>query len=142
MIGASQCIGIVILGLTAIWGFLFVYPKSPVKKYWWSALGKLTIMTPPQTPGYKSTVNNELISVWVDLTSWSGIMVEKIVIIIGREKTPSFDWTSHEVMGREHKFLDFKRPSWLGTGEYEAKLIAYTPEGYSKSEKFILEVTV
>lgn len=139
MIGASQCIGIAILVLTAIFGFLFVNKMSPVRKYWWSASGKLAIMT-LQTPGYKAKANSEYISVWVELTSWSGIMVDRIIIKIGRKRITSFDWTSHEVKAREHKFLDFKRPAWLGVGEYEAKVIAFTPEGYSKSKKFMLEV--
>lgn len=141
MIGASQHIGIAILVLTAIWGFLFVNPMSPAKKYWWSVSGKLAIMT-LQTLGYKAKVDSEYISVWVELRPQSSIMVDKIVIKIGRERITSSDWKSHEVAEREHKFLDFKRPDWLGVGEHEAKLIAYTPEGYSKSRKFILEVTV
>ena len=140
MIGASQCVGIAILVLTAIGGFLFVNPMSPVKKYWWSASGKLVISS-LQTPGYKAKVDSEYISVWVELTSWSGILVEKIVIKIGQKKIASFDWKSHDVITREHKFLDFKRPDWLGVGGHEAKLIAYTPEGYSKSSKFLLDVT-
>jgi hypothetical protein len=139
MIGTSQYIGIAILVLAVIWGFLFVNPKSPVKKHWWSASEKLMIMT-LQTPGYKATVNSGYISVWIDLTSHSGIMVDRIVMKIGWERITSFDWKSHEVMAREHKFLDFERPNWLSAGEHEAKLIAYTPEGYSKSGKFILEV--
>lgn len=138
MIGTSQYIGIAILTLAIIWGLLFVNPKSPMKKCWWSASEKLMIIT-IQTPGYKVTVSNEYISVWVDLTSRSGIMVDRIAIKIGREEITSFDWNPHEVMIREHKFLDFKRPNWLSTGEYEAQLIAYTPEGYSKSGKFIFE---
>ncbi|MFH1775367.1 MAG: hypothetical protein ABH839_01730 [Chloroflexota bacterium] len=139
MIGVSQCIGIAILVLTAIWGFLFVNPMSPVKKYWWSASGKLAIMT-QQTPGYEPRANSEYISVWVELTSWSGIMVDRIVIKIGQKRISSFDWNSHEVIAREHKFLDFGRPDWLCSGEYRVKLIAYTTEGYSKSRKFILKV--
>jgi len=141
MIGASQCIGIAILALTAIWGFLFVNPISPVKKYWWSASGKLTFII-TQEPGYRATANNEYISVWIELVSWSGIMVDRIILKIGRKRIPSFDWRPHEVLAREHKFREFKRPDWLDMGVYKAHLIAYTPEGYSKSRKFMLEVTV
>jgi hypothetical protein len=141
MIGTSQCIGITILVLTAIFGFLFVNPKSPVKKYWWSAHGILAIRT-LQEPGYRAKDNIEYISVWVDLVSWSGIIVSKIDVKTGRERITSLDWKSHEVIGSEHKFLDFKKPVWLGMGEHEAQLIAYTPEGLSKSRKFVIEVTV
>ncbi|HUV51597.1 MAG TPA: hypothetical protein VMW64_00805 [Dehalococcoidia bacterium] len=135
---ASLCVGIVMLMLATIWGFLFLCPKSPVKKYWWSIPDKLMFVIPKE-PGYKATVHSEYVSVWVDLTSQSGIMVDRIAIKIGRKRIYSFEWKSHEVAAHEHKFLDFKRPDWLGTGKYEAKLIAYTTEGYSQSRKFILE---
>ena len=138
---ASLCVGTVMLMLAAIWWFLFLNPKSPVKKYWWSIPDKLMFVVSKEL-GYKAKVNSEYISCWIDLTSQSGIKVDKIVLkITQKERIPSFEWKSHEVVAREHKFLDFKRPDWLGVGEYEAKLIAYTPEGYSKSRKFILEVT-
>ncbi len=97
----------------------------------------------PQELGYEPTVSKENISVWVDLATHSVIMVNKIGLkITQKEGIPSFEWKPHKVGEREHKRLDFKRPDWLGMGKYEARLIAYTPEGISKSEKFILEVTV
>ena len=141
MIGISQCTGLAILVLTIIWGFLFVNPISPVKKIWWSASGKLAIMI-VQEAGYRAKVNSEYISVWIELVSWSGIMVDRIVLKIGHKRITLSDWKPHEVMAREHKFHDFERPDWLDVGKYEAQLIAYTPEGYSKSRKFRLEVTV
>jgi len=94
----------------------------------------------PQELGYKPTVRGELITVWVDLTPRSSIIVDRIALKIGRRRIYSFEWKSHEVVAHEHKFLDFKKPDWLGTGKYEAKLIAYTPEGYSKSEQFTFTV--
>lgn len=141
--GASQyTVAILLFVLAAIWWFLFLNPKSPVKKCWWSIPDKLMFVI-PQELGYKPTVNKEIISVWVNITAPSGIMVNKIDLkITQKEGIPSFEWKSHEVIAREHKYLDFKRPSWLSTGEYKAKLIAYTPEGYSKSGEFILEVTI
>jgi hypothetical protein len=139
MIGTSQYIGIAFLVLGAIWWFLFLNPKSPVKKYWWSIPDKLMFVI-PQEPGYKASVNSECISVWVDLTSRSGITVDRIVLKIGRkEGIPSFEWNPHEIIIKKHKFLDFKRPDWLAVGKYEARLIAYTSEGYSKSGKFTFE---
>jgi len=36
MIGVSQWVGIALLSLAVVWGFLFVNPKSPVRKIWWS----------------------------------------------------------------------------------------------------------
>jgi hypothetical protein len=149
---ASIEVGIALLILATIWWFLFWNPKSPVKRYW-SLSDKLMFVIPIDRVykstvrgeyiselAYKPTVSKEIISVWVDLRSQSSYLVEKIVLKIGRRGIRSFEWSSHEVLAHEHKFLDFKRPGWLRAGEYEAKLIAYTPEGYSKSRKFILEV--
>ena len=140
MIGTSQYIGIALFVIAAIWWYLFLYSKSPVKKYWWAIPDKIMFLVSEEL-GYKPTVSKENISVWVDLTSYSGIMVNRIVLKIRqKESIPSFEWNSHKVMTREHKFLNFKRPGWLSVGEYESELIAYTPEGYSKSRKFTLEV--
>ncbi len=136
---ASLFVGIVMLILATIWGFLFLCPKSPVKRYWWSIPDKLMFRT-PQEPIYKATVSSEIVSVWVDLASPSSIMVDRIVLKIGRKKgILSFEWNPH-VITTEHKFLDFKRPDWLDVGKHGARLIAYTPDGYSKSGKFVLEV--
>jgi len=133
-------VGLAFFVLAFIWTCLFVLPFSPVKRYWWSVPDKLVIMT-LQKPGYKAKANSEYITVPAELRPRSSIMVDRIVIKIGRERVTSFDCKSHKVVARELKFLDFERPDWLGVGEHEAQLIAYTPEGYSKSEKFILEVT-
>jgi hypothetical protein len=140
MPGPHKYVGLALFVLAFIWAYLFVSPFSPVKRYWWSVSDKLVIMT-LQTPGYKAKVTSEYITVWVELRPRSSIMVDRIVIKIGRERITSFDWKSHEVAAREYKFVDFERPNWLGVGEHETRLIAYTPEGYSKSGKFILEVT-
>lgn len=124
-----------------IWACLFALPFSPVKRCWWSAADKLVIMT-LQHAGYNPRASSKYISVWVELRPRSSIMVDRIVLKIGREKVTSFDWESHDVSSVEHKFVDFERPDWLHVGEHEAKLIACTPEGYSKSNKFVVEVDV
>jgi hypothetical protein len=136
---ACLYVGIPMLVLAAIWGFLFLCPKSPVKKHLWAIPDKL-MFTTPQELGYEPKVKTECISVWVDLTSLSGIMVDMIALKIRwRKGIPSFEWNSH-VLNKERKYLDFKRPDYLNAGKYKARLIAYTPEGYSKSREFILEV--
>jgi hypothetical protein len=141
MAEASLCVGIALLTLAAIWCFLFLYSKSPVKKYWWSIPDKLMVVT-LQIPGYKAKVNDKNISVWIDLTSSSGIMVDRIDLKIERKRgIPSFEWNPQAIR-KKYKFLDFQRPDWLRAGKYKAKLIAYTPEGYSKSGEFMLEVDV
>lgn len=142
MITVSQQLGIGLILVSFVLLFLFAYPKSPVRKYWWSISSKLMFAI-PQELGYEPTVSKENISVWVDLSTHSVMMVNKIELkITQKEGIPSFEWKSHKVGGREHKRLDFKRPDWLGVGKYEAKLIAYTPDGFSKSDKFILDVAV
>ena len=135
-----QYIGIAFFVLAFIWAYLFVLPFSPIKRYWWSASDKLVIMT-IEEPGYKAKANSEYITVWAELRPRSSIIVDRIDIKIGRKRCTSFDWKSHTVASSEHKFVDFERPDWLCAGEHEAKLIAYTPEGYSKSGKFVVEVT-
>lgn len=136
---ASLYVGMAMLMLAIVWGFLFLHPKSPVKKYWWSIPDKL-MFTMPQELGYQATVNNEIITAWVDLTSPSGIMVDRIVLKIERkEGIPSFEWNPQTITTK-HAFLDFHRPNWLTVGKYEARLIAYTPQGHSSSGRFTLEV--
>jgi len=95
-----------------------------------------------QEPGYEPKVRDDLINIWVDLTAQSSIMVDRIVLKVKqRRPIPSFEWNS-QMITKKHEFLDFIRPDWFNSGKYEAKLIAYTPEGHSKSEKFIIEVIV
>ena len=140
MITSNFYIGLAFIIFSFIWLCLFVLPISPIKRRRWSIPSKLVVMT-LENPGYKARATSEYISVWVELRPQSRIIVDRIVLKIGRKKFPSFEWKSHEVTGREHKSLDFKRPDWLHIGEYEINLIAYTPDGFSKSVKFILEVT-
>lgn len=83
LITVSQQLGIGLVLLSFVLAFLFAYPQSPVRKYWWSVSGKLGITT-SEEPGYKARANSEYISVWVLVTSWTGIIVEKIVIKIRR----------------------------------------------------------
>lgn len=140
IIGVSQSIGIVILVIGAIWGFLFVCPVSPARERWWSVSGKLGFLISEES-GYRARASNEYISVWIELVSWSGIMVDRIVLKIGRKKVSCFDWRAHVVAGRAHGFVDFVRPDWLDRGVCEAELVAYTREGYCKSKKFMVEVS-
>jgi hypothetical protein len=58
---------------------------------------------------------------------------------IGRKQLSS-DWKPTRVEADESKYVYFAKPDWLNIGEYKARLIAYTPDGFSKSEKFIVKV--
>ncbi len=139
MIGPSQWVGIALLSLAVVWGFLFVNPKSPVRKYWWSISDKLVIVN-MQYAGQGAKANAKYITVFTELRPRLHIMVDKIAIEIKRKKISSFHWKSHEVAVAEQILVNFERPDWLYAGVYEAKLIAFTPEGRSKSGKFTVEV--
>lgn len=93
----------------------------------------ITIIAPPKG-------NKQYLTVYGGLRTLSPIKVEKIVLSIKGEKLTSWDWKPHIVTGDEPRYMDFYRPEWLRSGDYSARLIAYTPDGYSKSEKFTLEV--
>jgi len=134
IIGSSHCIGISILVLTVIWGFSFVNPKSPVRKYWWSVSSKLGIVSLS-----KVGVNDRYLTIYVGLRSVSVNQVDKICLKIRRKQLVS-DWQPTRVEADESRYINFTRPDWLHKGEYEANLIAYTPYGFSRSEKFLVRV--
>ena len=79
-------------------------------------------------------------AVYTRLIAQSIIRVNRIVIKIGCRGIASDDWKPCDVTADEEKYVNFNRPNWLSAGKHEAKLIAFTPEGYSKSKKFIIEV--
>jgi hypothetical protein len=84
--------------------------------------------------------NRRYLTVYKTLRVLSPIKVDRIVLSIGRKKIIPHDWESYEVTGDESGYIDFDRPGWLPNGNHSARLIAYTPDGYSKSDKFTLEV--
>ena len=134
MIGASQWVGIALLSLAVVWGFLFVNPKSPVRKYWWSVSSRLGIV-----PITNVGVSDRDLTIHVGLRAVSVIRVDKIGLKIGCKQLLS-DWQTTRVEAGEHRYINFARPDWLYVGEYKASLIAYTPDGFSKSEKFLIKV--
>lgn len=139
MITISQQLGIGLIIVAIILGFLFLNPKSPVKKHWWSVSDKFTIAN-MQYGGRNARGNGKYISVYAELRPRSIVQVDRIDIEIKRKKITSFDWTAKNITVHESMFVNFETPNWLGVGEYGAKLIAFTPEGKSKSGKFIVEV--
>lgn len=139
MISPFQYVGIAILAIATVWAYLFVLPFSPVKRRWWYISDKLVIVN-MQYAGQEAKANAKYITVFTELRPRSSIRVDKIAIEIKRKKIPSFHWQSHNVAVDEQILVNFERPDWLYTGEYEAKLIAFTPEGRSKSGKFTVEV--
>jgi len=139
MITPYSYIGLAFVIFSIVWAYLFILPISPIKRSW--AISDKLIVSTLTSPGYKPHINNDVISVWVELKPRSSIKVDKIVLAIRREKIPSLGWKAHKVVSNEHKYMDFKKPDWLNQGNFKLKLIAYTPEGYSKSGQFVLEVS-
>ena len=139
MITISQQLGIGLIVVAIILSFLFLNPKSPVKKHWWSSSDKFAIVN-MQYAGRVARGNDKYISVYAELRPRSIVRVDRIDIEIKRKKITSFDWTAKDITVYESMLVNFERPNWLGAGEYEAELIAYTPEGKSKSGKFKVEV--
>jgi hypothetical protein len=90
--------------------------------------------------GFLPKGNRQYLTVYKTLRALSPIEVDKIVLTIDRKRIIPRDWESHKVAGDESEYLNFNRPEWLPNGNHRARLIAYTPYGYSKSEEFTIEV--
>jgi hypothetical protein len=135
----SECIGIGFFVLAIVWGILFVNPKSPIRRWCWSASDKLSIAV-MNYGGFPPQGNRRYLTIYATLRALSPIRVDKMLLSIGRKKILHFDWKSHNVNGDESGYVDFNRPEWLRSGNHSARVIAYTPYGYSKSEKFIIAV--
>jgi hypothetical protein len=134
LITISQQLGMALIVVAVIVGFLFVNPKSPVRRKWWSVSGELGVVVIS-----KVGVSREYLTVHVGLRAVSVIQVDKIVLRIARKQLLS-DWKSARVEADETRYINFTRPNWLHIGDYRACVIAYTPDGFSKSEKFSLIV--
>ncbi len=134
LIAISQQLGFALIVLSIILGFLFINPKSPVKRKWWSISGRLGIVCVT-----KVGVSNEYLTINTGLRALSVVQVEKIVLKIGRKQLSS-DWKAIRVEADECKYVNFKRPNWLHAGDYKAYLIAYTPNGFSKSNQISLRI--
>jgi hypothetical protein len=135
----AEHIGIGFFVLAGIWGILFVFPKSPIRKWCWSVSNKLSI-TIEHYSGFPPKGNRRYLTVYKTLRALTPIKVDQILLCIGRKTVIPRDWKSHKVAGDESEYINFDRPEWLPNGNHSAKLIVYTPDGYSKSEIFTLEV--
>jgi len=135
LITISQQLGVALIAVGVILGFLFVNPKSPVKKKWWSISNRLGVV-----PISIIRVDAECITIHIGLRAVSEIKVDRIHLKIGRRDVPS-DWESSVVQADEAPYINFSRPQWLCSGEYKGHLVAYTPDGFSKSSKLCIEVS-
>ena len=138
MIGPSLWAGIVLLSLAIVWGFLFVNPKSPVRKIWLST-SKLGI-TPADGSVFGININEENFTIRVGLVAVPAIRVDRISLKIGRIKVWASNWKPMDIKAVEAPYVTFPKPHQLGKGQYYAKLKAYTPEGFSKSNQFLIKV--
>jgi hypothetical protein len=139
LITVSQQLGIALIVVAIILGFLFVNPKSPVRKQWWLVSGKLGVVCINNRGFGNVGVGDKYLTIDIGLRAVSVIQVDKMVLKVGRKQLLS-DWVSKRVEADEIQYINFIRPSWLCAGNYEAYLIAYTPDGISKSEEFPLIV--
>jgi hypothetical protein len=139
MVDISQQVGIGLIIIACILALLFICPKSPVRKKWWSASGKLAITLADDSKVGVSVDEGNII-VRVGLIAIPSIQVDKITLRIGRMKPCVSDWKPMEVKAVESRYINFQKPSEISKGCYNARLCAYTPDGYSKSNKFSLEI--
>ena len=135
----SKWMGIGCLILVVIWGILFVFPKSPIRKRCWSVSDRLSIEK-INYAGFEPKGNKMYLNVYYTLRALSTIKVDKILLSIERKKIIPLDWKSYEVTGEKSGYVNFETPEWLSSGKHSARLIVYTPYGYSKSEKFAVRV--
>jgi hypothetical protein len=141
MIGTHYT-GIALLCLGIIWWFLFLYPKSPVKKYWWSISNKLAVII-IKLGVYGAKANDKYITIHFGLRAQTTIKVNTITIKIkGYNEIPPFNWKTKEITADEHILISFITPIGLKTGDHQAQLKVYTSDGYSKSARFTLEARI
>lgn len=139
MIGASQWVGITLLSLAFIWGFLFVFPKSPVKQIWWST-NKLVITLADECE-VRININDESFTIRVGMVAVPSIYVEKISLRVAKKRMYALNWDADEIKAIEAPYITFPKPDILNIGYYKATLYAHTTEGFSKSKKFSLIVS-
>jgi len=135
----SKWMGIGCLILVVLWGILFIFPKSPIRRRCWSVSDRLSIEK-INYAGFPPKGNRKYLSVYHTLRALSTIKVEKILLSIGGREIIPLDWESYEVIGDKSGYVNFERLEWLSSGSHSARLIVYTPYGNSKSEIFRVEV--
>jgi len=126
-------LGFIIAGILGL--ALVVNPKSPLRKYLVSTTELGVIIELNQPP---QVTNNQII-IPVGLNALSDIRIDKIDLRVGRRKLTS-DWKPKSIQCYEPEIRYFPRPNWLYRGKHEAYLKAYTPDGFSKSKKFTINV--
>jgi hypothetical protein len=137
LLGHQLWIAIGFFVVASILAFLFICPKSPVRRRCLSVSSRLGIVLIKSPTIVR--IGDKYLTIHVGLRAISDIQVDKIELKIGRNSLLS-DWKSSEIQGDESRYINFTRPNWLCKGQYEAYLVTYTPDGTSKSEKFPVKV--
>ena len=137
--GPQLWIAIGLFVVASILAFLFVNPKSPVRRQWWSVSNRLGIVLMNLPTKNIVGIGDKYLTIHVGLRAISDIQVDKIELKIGRNSLLS-DWKSSVIQGDEPRYINFTRPNWLRKGQYKSHLVARTPDGFSKSKKFLVKV--
>ncbi len=133
MIGAVQWVGVAILIATAIWGFLFVNPKSPARKSWWSTSGKLAVQV-IRNEAINIKVGEDGFVVYVGFVAMPSIKIDRISLTIGRRRLWASNWEAREIAATEAWYVSFPNPSQLSDGHYSGSVYAHTHDGVAKSK--------
>ncbi len=135
----SQEAGLALLVAAGVWGFLFVNPKSPVKKRLW-VNSNLSIALDgdfdfvASTEGRSGTLRGG-----IDIVSLKGEVVNSIELKLGKERLKS-DWEPIRLALSDCVEVNFFVPDWIPAGRYTCRLIAFSEGGKSKSRKFHVEL--
>ncbi len=117
MIAISQQLGIGLIISGSIWSFLFIHPKSPVRKRWWSVSSKLGI-TLADNSKVQLDVSEKNFTIRVGLVAVPSIQVDKISLKIGHTRLWSSNWTPMDIKALEAPYINFPMPHQLGRGYY------------------------
>ncbi len=99
MVTVSQQVGIGLILVAIVWWFLFIFPKSPVRRYWWSVSSKLGITLADGSEVQVGTTEGSIVF-RVGLRAMPSIQVNKIGLRIG-QRTLGSNWEPTEIKADE-----------------------------------------
>lgn len=129
-------LGLIIIGSILL--ILFICPMSPVRRKWWSISDKMGVVY-KKVSQYDIKVHEESFIIFIDLRPTSDIQIDSIILRVGHKSIQS-DWKPKSINDMGVHILNFKRPDWVTSGCYKARVIVYTPIGFSKSKEITINV--
>ena len=132
MIGTNEWVGIIFFVLATVFGFLFVYPKSPVRRRWWSISDKLSITS------LQADVDNKKLRVYIGIRTLSDIRIESIKLKIMGKLLVS-DWEPKSIVGDDTDYGYWGIPDKVPRGKHIVYMVAVTKDGFSKSPRFSID---